>query len=231
MHLQMSLAHLGTLIRKAMRSLQGEDPEAVDNEGSRSASASSIFDFGSTIEDVSAAAEADKAHGNGSAREWERERERERERDVSSGGYIGRTASTNPHYIPTTSTSSLVSSPPPPPPAHASASTSSAFASTSSSSSSSTTTTSAPPAPISEHDRLLQELLKAPLDESLEREIELETLRRENEALRDLLRISSVEIGVGPGPAAESSGFGTGLGGVGLGLASEAAAPADQAGR
>lgn len=122
--------------------------------------------------------------GEGAAGE---RRERE-QRDVSTGGYIGRTASTNPHYIPTTSTSSLVSSPPRP------------------SSSASTSTSGEGAAGGTRHDAEL----RGPVDDALEREIELEQLRRENEELRRLLGIS-VEMqeglgGVGAGEGMEGEG-------------------------
>lgn len=77
-------------------------------------------------------------------------------RDESEGGYIGRSASTSPHHIPTTSTSSLVASPP-----------------------------KAGASPL----LLFSSTKPGPVDEAMEREIELEALRKENEELRRLLGI------------------------------------------
>lgn len=82
-------------------------------------------------------------------------------RDESEGGYIGKAASTKPHYQHTTSTSSLVASPPKP-----------------------------GAAPLAPEEVALSKGL-GPVDEALEREIEMEALRKENIELRRLLGISA----------------------------------------
>lgn len=94
-----------------------------------------------------------------------------RSRDQSSGGYIGRSASTKPHYVHTTSTSSLVASPPKETPA--------AFLKA---------------AGVEKEVKRKSELLVGlgPLDDAMEREIELEMLRKENAELRRLLFEGSV---------------------------------------
>lgn len=158
MHLSLSLAHLASLIRKALRSLQGEDPEDSSSPllfPSGSDPNGGVVDDGTTRSDdlealaarLSSALPTSKAN----------------RRDESEGGYIGRDASTRPHYIPTTSTSSLVSSPPRP-----------------------------GTVPLPKETSAINEL--GPVDEALEREIEFEALRRENEELRRLLGISTLEL-------------------------------------
>lgn len=90
-------------------------------------------------------------------------------RDESEGGYIGKAASTRPHYIHTTSTSSLVASPPKP-----------------------------GAAPLGPDEVALSKGL-GPVDDALEREIEVEALRKENMELRRLLGISAEGEQVGAG--------------------------------
>lgn len=164
-------------MRKALRSLQGEDPEEVkgspmllpfDSTGTKAEGVE--FEGQDKLMGL-VAAFGGAGGGEGGVGSVAGEKE---PRDVSTGGYIGRTASTNPHYIPTTSTSSLVSSPPRP----------SSSSSSSSSVASSIEGTTVPL--VTKHDAEL----RGPVDDALEREIELEQLRRENEELRRLLGIS-----------------------------------------
>ncbi|GAA5893973.1 hypothetical protein JCM5296_004122 [Sporobolomyces johnsonii] len=182
LHLQLSLSHLGSLIRKALRSLQGEDPEdstspllhavntspldalrdAVDHGLDGSAGGSSFSSSSSASSDAGTSDYGDGApdldrllashHPNTF-------RSLSQLHDESEGGYVGRTASTNPHYIPTTSTSSLVASPP------------------------------RPGQPVRARDEAASRGL-GPVDDALQREIELEALRRENDELKKMLGIA-----------------------------------------
>ncbi|KAK4051077.1 hypothetical protein OIO90_004817 [Microbotryomycetes sp. JL221] len=202
LQLHMSLLHLGSLIRKALRCMQGEDPDDVDSPMLAPSSiqeASSFFkilmpDRNNSIDSASSNVSESGSEESSSAREPRHVTtlSRDNKRDVSEGGYIGRSASTNPHYIPTTSTSSLIGSPPSQP----------------------TDLTSGGAAHLGingiglagrasgvgpedirgsasvEHQSLLNDLLRGPIDEALEREIQIEQLRQENEQLRRLLGIS-----------------------------------------
>lgn len=205
LHLQLSLSHLASLVRKALRALQGEDPEDSTSplllpmgigqaaealskafpggDGSAGAGAgdslagppsptSSIASFSSIASsalhappsayggegtgpgaDGSGASDLDRllaSHHPSTARSRTLE---------SEGGYISRTATSDPHYVPTTSTSSLVASPP------------------------------LPGQPPAARDEMALRGL-GPLDEPLQREIELEALRRENDELKRLLGIA-----------------------------------------
>ncbi|KAI5480752.1 hypothetical protein MNV49_007158 [Pseudohyphozyma bogoriensis] len=160
LHLQLSLAHLASLIRKALRSLQGEDPE--DSTSPLIFPAGNAASASTSAATAAAASISGVAAGLGLVGAEAEELEyalplptQKPARDESEGGYIGKSASTNPHYIPTTSTSSLVASPP------------------------------------KEGEKPLPKVKKlGPLDEALEREVEIEALRRENEELRRLLGIS-----------------------------------------
>ncbi|GAA5920537.1 hypothetical protein JCM1841_003474 [Sporobolomyces salmonicolor] len=179
LHLQLSLSHLGSLLRKALRSLQGEDPEdstspllhavstspfdALDHGPAGGAGRSSSFSSSS-----SASSDADSSDYGDGAPDLDRLlashhpdtfRSLSRPHDESEGGYVGRTASTNPHYIPTTSTSSLVASPP------------------------------RPGQPVRARDEAASRGL-GPVDDALQREIELEALRRENDELKKMLGIA-----------------------------------------
>lgn len=116
LQVSLSLSHISSLIRKALRSLQGEDPESEETSSPLIAT-----------KDGSAAAQAAR-------------------RDRSVGGYIGKTATTDPHHEPTTSTSNLV-------------------------------------------DRRDIDTLHS-IDDALDREAEIEALRRENEILRHMLDIA-----------------------------------------
>lgn len=204
LHLQLSLSHLASLIRKALRALQGEDPEdstspllqpmgigeaaaalsgalaggmsegdgsarsedggVGDNHGPPSPT-SSIASFSSV---ASSAARATPS-SYGSEPDIDRllasahpstARSRQLEHE---GGYISRRATTDPLYVPTTSTSSLVASPP------------------------------QPGQPTVLRDEFEARGL-GPLDEALQRDIELEALRKENDELKKLLGISSAEV-------------------------------------
>lgn len=149
LHLSLSLSHLASLIRKALRSLQGEDPEDTTSPLIFPASSSAPSDAFASLAAFLPPSAPRPA------------------RDESEGGYIGRSASTAPHHIPTTSTSSLVSSPPKP---------------------------GALPLPKEDAVEIkMKEQGLGPVDEALEREIELEALRRENEELRRLLGISGLD--------------------------------------
>lgn len=182
-HLSLSLAHLASLIRKALRSLQGEDPED-------SSSPMLLPSGAGSVRSSRAPSEADSEAGD-----WAASHDDDLDniasqlsssfaglglgvglpvtggsstllpsrpgRDESEGGYIGKAASTRPHYIHTTSTSSLVASPPKP-----------------------------GDAPLAPEEVALSQGL-GPVDDALEREIEVEALRKENVELRRLLGISA----------------------------------------
>lgn len=177
LHLSLSLAHLSTLIRKALRSLGGEEPEEGDED---SEEAERIVEFDTTSvegkkatpeeKSIEEKLEASTSISNESNASSESPPipipSSSHRRDLSTGGYIGLNASTNPHYIPTTSTSSLVASPP------------------------------KEPAPSLEkviertkdkkrRDDQFRSL--GPLDKALEEESELLGIRRENEGLRRML--------------------------------------------
>ncbi|BGP24972.1 hypothetical protein JCM10295v2_003892 [Rhodotorula toruloides] len=198
LHLQLSLSHLASLIRKALRALQGEDPEdstspllqpmgigeaaaalsgalaggmseggAMSEDGDRGppSPTSSIGSFSS----IASSAAVPPSSDYGSEPDIDRllasahpstARSRQLEHE---GGYISRRATTNPHYIPTTSTSSLVASPPRP-----------------------------------GQDTVVRDEFESrglgPLDEALQRDIELEALRKENDELKKLLGISNAEV-------------------------------------
>ncbi|BGP32411.1 hypothetical protein JCM10296v2_004192 [Rhodotorula toruloides] len=198
LHLQLSLSHLASLIRKALRALQGEDPEdstspllqpmgigeaaaalsgalaggmsegggmSEDGEHGPPSPTSSIGSFSS----IASSAAAPPPSNYGSEPDIDRllasahpstARSRQLEHE---GGYISRRATTNPHYVPTTSTSSLVASPPRPGQATV------------------------------VRDEFESRGL-GPLDEALQRDIELEALRKENDELKKLLGISSAEV-------------------------------------
>lgn len=115
LQVSLSLSHVASLVRKALRSLQGEDPETES---------SPFF----TAQDGGLLVGP---------------------RDRSEGGYIGKTATTDPHHQPTTSTTNLV-------------------------------------------DRNEADVVQK-IDDALDREAELEALRRENEVLRHMLGIQSDE--------------------------------------
>ncbi|GAA5975748.1 hypothetical protein JCM11641_005859 [Rhodosporidiobolus odoratus] len=203
LHLQLSLSHLSSLIRKALRALQGEDPEdstspllqpqsvdgAIESLSShlaalpgggpslrRRGSDESISGFSSISSfsqlsgisnlstpsappsDANSEADLDRllaSHHPSTSRSRATE---------SEGGYISRISTTEPHYIPTTSTSSLVASPP------------------------------KAGQPVIPRDELAKRGLK-PLDDALQREAEVEALRRENEELKKLLGIAGPDEG------------------------------------
>lgn len=182
LHLSLSLAHLSTLIRKALRSLGGEDPEEGD-EDSEEVERITEFDTSSSEgkkEIIEDSREEEKSETTSTSNSIPNESMStttsestpipipisSHKRDLSTGGYIGLNASTNPLYIPTTSTSSLVASPP------------------------------KEPAPSLEKviertkdKKRREDQLKSlgPLDKALEEESELLGIRRENEGLRRML--------------------------------------------
>ena len=200
-HLQLSLSHLASLIRKALRAMQGEDPEdstsplllpmgigeatsalsdalrtgsqrprdgseATDDDSAGPPSpTSSIRSFSS----IASSAAAAPPSATGSETDLDRllashHPSTSRSRALESeGGYVSRLATTDPHYVPTTSVSSLVMTPPRPGQAR----------------------------PV--QDEMAARGL-GPLDEALQRDVELEALRRENEELKKLLRISEMEL-------------------------------------
>ena len=183
LHLSLSLSHLASLIRKALRSLQGEDPEdgsspllfptPTDNDDLASlASQLSSLNFPHSAYSSASASGSTRSYSTNSSTldspplppSTPRHT-----RDESEGGYIGKSATTSPHHLPTTSSSSLVPSPPKP------------------------------------GETLLPDLLprKIVRDDALEAEIELEALRTENEELRRMLGISKSQEEVG---GAESYG-------------------------
>ncbi|KAM0749095.1 hypothetical protein T439DRAFT_327591 [Meredithblackwellia eburnea MCA 4105] len=173
LHLQLSLSHLASLIRKALRSIQGEDPEDTTSPmifPTGSSAPTSNSSTSSTISSAASSVNGDPDSPNSvvddpfnALQSFLPPPVPRPTRDESTGGYIGRSATTSPHYIPTTSTSSLVSSPP------------------------------KPGAPTPSKEQEMREKMKeqglGPVDEALEREIELEALRRENEELRKMLGI------------------------------------------
>ncbi|GAA5843420.1 hypothetical protein JCM11251_002473 [Rhodosporidiobolus azoricus] len=215
LHLQLSLSHLGSLIRKALRAMNGEDPEdstspllqaqsvddAVDSltnhlsalslprprRGSDESisglsslsSISGLSNVSITPSDSASASGEDDPSSSSSAAASKVSRSAEeshlhallashhpstsRTRPTEfEGGYISRSATTAPHYIPTTSTSSLVGSP-----------------------------------PKAGAQRTAEEIMRArglgPLDEALQREAEVEALRRENEELKKALGIAGMD--------------------------------------
>ncbi|GAA5863286.1 hypothetical protein JCM3774_000842 [Rhodotorula dairenensis] len=225
-HLQLSLSHLASLIRKALRAMQGEDPEdstsplllpmgigeatsalsdALRIGGSRprvaGGSTLSRLDDGDDEDDAAAAADgagppsptssirsyssiassaaaappsvagAHFSDSDPDSEETDLDRllashhpSTSRSRAFESeGGYVSRLATTDPHYVPTTSASSLVMTPPRPGQAR-----------------------------VVEDEMASRGL--GPLDEALQRDVELEALRRENEELKKLLRISEMEL-------------------------------------
>ncbi|GAA5910595.1 hypothetical protein JCM8208_007443 [Rhodotorula glutinis] len=207
LHLQLSLSHLASLVRKALRALQGEDPDdstsplllpmgigqaaealskAFPGPGSAGdldsaqlgggppSPTSSIASFSSLASSAlhtppSALGGESGAAEGGAASSSSSDLDRllashhpstARSRILESeGGYISRTATSDPHYVPTTSTSSLVASPP------------------------------LPGQPAVVRDEMALRGL-GPLDEPLQREIELEALRKENDELKRLLGIA-----------------------------------------
>ncbi|KAM0791232.1 hypothetical protein ACM66B_005713 [Microbotryomycetes sp. NB124-2] len=190
LQVHMSLLHLGSLIRKALRSLQGEDPDDSSSPMLLPSTARDADMFFRLQRDGSPGPVSDGGNRNVS-------RTRVHDRDVSEGGYIGRSASTDPHYIPTTSTSSLVGSPTSNNVGLPNASTGNNGNNNNNNSSSVTLRATEPGSQdnsfahsAAEHQELLNKLLKGPVDEALEREIQLEQLRQENEQLRRLLGIS-----------------------------------------
>ncbi|GAA6063635.1 hypothetical protein JCM10212_002596 [Sporobolomyces blumeae] len=209
LHLQLSLAHLSSLIRKALRALQGEDPEDStsplllpvgstspfdhlrDSTDRASALASSVAsgrsstaflhpasfsslqqaaDRASDSASTSSASSIASYASSGAESDLSSEHSalllashhppssRTPLHDPASGGYIGRRATSDPLYIPTTSTSSLVASPP------------------------------KPGQPI-DPDQVARSRGLGPLDDALDREVEIEALRRENLELKKLLGI------------------------------------------
>lgn len=209
LHLQLSLSHLASLVRKALRALQGEDPDdstsplllpmgigqaaealskAFPGPGSAGdldsaqlggppSPTSSIASFSSLASSAlhgppsayggESGAAADRGAASSSSATSDLDRllashhpSTARSRTLESeGGYISRTATSNPHYVPTTSTSSLVASPP------------------------------LPGQPAVARDEMALRGL-GPVDEPLQREIELEALRKENDELKRLLGIA-----------------------------------------
>ncbi|GAA5921793.1 hypothetical protein JCM3775_001821 [Rhodotorula graminis] len=204
LHLQLSLSHLASLVRKALRALQGEDPDdstsplllpmgigqaaealskafpgpgsAGDHDaqlGGPPSPTSSIASFSSLASSALHAppsafgGESGAAEGAPTSSSADLDRllashhpSTARSRILESeGGYISRTATSDPHYVPTTSTSSLVASPP------------------------------LPGQPAVVRDEMALRGL-GPLDEPLQREIELEALRKENDELKRLLGIA-----------------------------------------
>ncbi|GAA5889716.1 hypothetical protein JCM16303_007149 [Sporobolomyces ruberrimus] len=237
-HLQLSLSHLASLIRKAMRSLQGEDPEdstspllhpitddhsntlSLDALASqfeslstttssnlsrtRSSSVSSQTSLPSTSRslETSSSSSAEEEEAESQARliaSHHPRTARQPLHDPSSGGYISKNATTNPLYIPTTSTSSLVASPPRAQPPQQETNTT-----TTGQVNGKTVGTSARKSrnqrfEDEEEERREREEVErnerfksrglGPLDDALLREIEVEALRRENEELKKLLGI------------------------------------------
>ncbi|GAA5983355.1 hypothetical protein JCM10908_000252 [Rhodotorula pacifica] len=200
-HLQLSLSHLASLIRKALRAMQGEDPEDstsplllpmgigeatsalsdVLRKGSRARDSQSNYDDEAgppsptssirSFSSIASSAAAAPPSATGSETESDLDRllashhpSTSRSRALESeGGYVSRLATTDPHYVPTTSASSLVMTPPRPGQAR-----------------------------VVEDEMASRGL--GPLDEALQRDVEIEALRRENEELKKLLRISEMEL-------------------------------------
>lgn len=170
LHLQLSLSHLAQLIRKALRSLQGEDPEEVTS--------SPMLTGQDGIESI------ERAFGSLGLGTQPNLKSR---RDESEGGYIGLNASTKPHWIHTTSTSNLVDTPEGSP-NHQTTSLPNALNNDNESTSSTTSDQSMISGRTQSRPGKKNEL--GPLDDALEREIEMEALRTENDELRRLLGIS-----------------------------------------
>lgn len=225
LHLSLSLAHLASLVRKALRSLQGENPDEEESVGSPSLSMTSrngeddmegneVLDdeFGDLKEQLdgvltnsSALLDRTPCEMIFQARNGSSRKRTKPTRDVSEGGYIGSSASTSPHHVPTLST--LLPSPVPTPLA-LSAISDPVVAISDPLSTATPLTSSAvaspppvvlPPSPaitstvsMSAGEDLLFSRRRVPIDDALEREIEVEMLRKENESLRALLGISTV---------------------------------------
>ncbi|BGP16553.1 hypothetical protein JCM10213_000535 [Rhodosporidiobolus nylandii] len=209
LHLQLSLSHLASLIRKALRALNGEDPEdstspllqpqdagdAISSLSShlaglsfggprqRRGSDESISAFSSisslsglsnlsSIGSQTPSAPPSEAGDLPASGESDMDRllashhpSTSRSRTTESeGGYLSRASTTEPHYIPTTSTSSLVASPP----------------------------KAGQPVSLAEKEDALRARGLGRLDEALQREAEMEALRRENEELKQALRIAEM---------------------------------------
>ncbi|GAA6000114.1 hypothetical protein JCM10207_006058 [Rhodosporidiobolus poonsookiae] len=208
LHLQLSLSHLASLIRKALRALQGEDPEdstspllqpqsvdgAIDSladhlsglrmggEDAGSTSAAGLRRRSSNeslsgLSSISSLSSFSAVPGSSASSAAPSEPVADLDRLLAShhpstfrtrgteseGGYVGRSAHTERHYIPTTSTSSLVASP-----------------------------TKSAAGPMTVEEKMAQQGL-GPLDEALQREAEIEALRRENDELKKLLGIAGPE--------------------------------------
>ncbi|GAA5987358.1 hypothetical protein JCM5350_005639 [Sporobolomyces pararoseus] len=242
--LQTSLGHLASLIRKALRSLQGEDPEdstspllnpvnPSSREGGGHSRTSSISStLSSALSTTLGDGGIDSLELSQDSQESESELEEEDSHearllashhpqtnrkpflDPSKGGYINpKTSTSNLLYIPTTSTSSLIEEEEEDSEdqQHSSTTTSESGSSTTTSSNrdpNQLTSTSRKSSFLSKQDLLEQtqkrrkdlkfsKLLKlkglGPLDEALEREVELESLKRENWELKKLLGITEDE--------------------------------------
>jgi hypothetical protein len=223
-----NLSHLASLIRKALRSLQGEDPQDEDSIGSPSINYyNHDNDYDNDNDDIEY--EDDLLNQLTTTLNDNDYRaflpttttttamtttttKRRATRDVSEGGYIGSSASTSPHHVPTSSSSSSSSSSscpassiptlltlppsddppttPPPPSTPPTLSTT-----TPPSNESIIPPPSLPPAPIiissigTNGPVELYSKRRIPIDLALERDIELETLRKENEQLRKMLNL------------------------------------------
>lgn len=208
LHLQLSLSHLASLIRKALRALQGEDPEDSTSpllqpmgigaatqalsdalSGASSALAGDALDAsGPPSPTLSVASSALSTESDLDRLLASHHPSTSRSRVLEyEGGYISRRATTDPHYEPTTSTSSLVASPPRP--SIAAAASAGAGRGRSASVSSSASASSAASAKRARDEEDAARGL-GPLDDALQREIELEALRRENDELKRLLGIA-----------------------------------------
>ncbi|SCV71855.1 BQ2448_4549 [Microbotryum intermedium] len=166
LHLNLSLAHVASLIRKAVRAMNGEDPESIDSPplSPIDPSAASFFSAVTASESSSASSTSTSTSSELSSTS---RISQARPCDVTEGGYIGKRATSEPHYLPTTSTSNLVQTPP-------------------------LNAVDAQHKTLAGHALHRQEVL-GPVDDALEKEIEVAALRKENRELRYALGIEERE--------------------------------------
>ncbi|KDE08824.1 hypothetical protein MVLG_00929 [Microbotryum lychnidis-dioicae p1A1 Lamole] len=164
LHLNLSLSHVTSLIRKAVRAMNGEDPDSIDSPPLSPIDPSAASSFSAATASESSAASSASTCSDTSSRS---RIPQTRPYDVTEGGYIGKGATSEPHYLPTTSTSSLVQTPP-------------------------LNAVDAQHKTMAGHALHRKEVL-GPVDDALEKEIEIAALRKENRELRYALGIEERE--------------------------------------
>lgn len=225
LHLSLSLSHLASLIRKALRSLQGEDPEdgrspllvpsssssscsSIDEDeepslSSLSSQLSALAMSSSSLSSSSASSSSSSPPSSPPLHPATPRKPNAHTRDPSEGGYIGLTASTSPHHLPTTSTSSLVDTPPRAMSGPAGVVEGGEAGLAKEEISSLNLRDRASRGRGSETSSRGGGRGRRVRDEAMESEIELEALRRENEELRRLLGISELGLESGMGTQTE----------------------------